>query len=565
VPTRKITPTSSDGEACTEVDELRQQLAEARQALDAIRCGEVDALLVSGPDGDRVYTLQGADRPYRFLVERMQQGAATVSDDGTILYCNSRLSEMLGVPLATLIGSRLSDHVVADCVPEVTRFIQHGQVRSAGAEVGMLKQGGEGLPVRLAASPLPPEFSGCLWVIITDLTEERRTNDLIAAKEALRTSEHRLRTALAQLEQHSDQLEKQVADRTVALKESHERLRHSERMASLGTLAAGLGHDVSNTILPLRVRLEALEQATELSPESREHVHAIHLFAEYLASLARGLRLFARDPEQDEPDGATDLAAWCNDVGRFLASSAEKNIGFSCVVSPEVPVARVAPHRLTQAVLNLVHNARDAIRTARGPGAHGRISVLAERDEPGGGVVVSVSDDGCGMTPSTRSRCLEPFFTTKSRGSGGTGLGLSMVFGIVGASGGHIDIQSQPGQGSSVRLYFPAAAVHTREIKPQRRSYISLQDQRMQGVVTAMLRTLERDVVPGSPGEEPNADLWVTDASSSTPEQARSFLSAAPDRRVIVIGGDDAWARAGARVHPDHPPTEALRRDLAQA
>jgi PAS domain S-box-containing protein len=545
------------------MQELRQQLAEARQALEAIRCGEVDALLVSCPDGERVYTLQGSDRPYRFLVERMQQGAATVSDDGTILYCNARLSEMLGVPLAQLIGSKLTEHVVGDCIPEVNRFVANGQHRTSRAEVGLLKHGGQELAVRLSASPLPQEYTGCTWVIITDLTEERRTNDLIVAKEALRQSEGRLRSALEQLQQHRDQLEQQVVERTTALKDSHERLRHSERMASLGTLAAGLGHDVSNTILPLRVRLEALESAPELSEDSRDHVHAIHLFAEYLASLARGLRLFARDPEQDDADGATDLATWSTDVGRFLASSTDKNIEFTCAVAPNLPPAKVAPHRLTQAVLNLVHNARDAIRTARGPAAKGRIAVTAELDQPSGGVVVTVSDNGSGMTPAVRSRCMEPFFTTKSRGSGGTGMGLSMVFGIVGATDGHIDIVSQQGEGTLVKLHFPAAHPHPHEPKPQRRSYISLRDQRMKGVVTAMLRTLERDVVPGSPGEEPNADLWVTDSDSATPDQAKSFLSADRHRRVIVLGGDESWARAGAHVHPTRPPTEALRRDLA--
>ncbi len=412
--------------------------------------------------------------------------------------------------------------------------------------------------------PLPSEFSGCMWIIVTDLTEEHRTIELLAAKEALRASEERLRSALGDIKLHRDQLEEQVAERTAALRDTHERLRHSERVAALGTLAAGLGHDVSNTILPLRVRLEALQTAPELSGESREHVHAIHMFAEYLASLSRGLRMFARDPDHDDGDAATDLATWCNDVHRFLASSTDRNIEFACNVSPNLPPAKVAAHRLTQAVLNLVNNSRDAIRAARGPGAAGRITLSASPDPISGGVVVSISDDGCGMSDHVRSRCLEPFFTTKARGSGGTGLGLAMVFGIVGYSGGHVDVLSQPGQGTEFKLFFPPARP-LQGAKAHRRSFVTLQDQRMRGVVTSMLKTLERDVVPGCPNEEPHADLWITDPSSATPEEARSFLASRPDRRVIVLGGDDSWTKAGARVHPTRPATDALRRDLAEA
>jgi PAS domain-containing protein len=98
-------------ELLLENDELRTRLEEAEETLRAIRSGEVDALVVSGTEGDQIYTLQGADRSYRILFETMEEGAATLSDDGTILYCNQRLATMLEAPLEKVIGSTIKDYL----------------------------------------------------------------------------------------------------------------------------------------------------------------------------------------------------------------------------------------------------------------------------------------------------------------------------------------------------------------------------------------------------------------------------------------------------------------------
>ncbi len=88
-----------------ELDELRQRLQEAEETLDAIRSGEVDALVVSGPAGEKVFTLSGAEHPYRVLVESMNEGALSLSKDGTILYSNSAFARMVGIPLDQIMGT----------------------------------------------------------------------------------------------------------------------------------------------------------------------------------------------------------------------------------------------------------------------------------------------------------------------------------------------------------------------------------------------------------------------------------------------------------------------------
>src|SRR5690242_17900621 len=94
-----------------ELERLRQRLAEAEETIEAIRSGEVDALVVGGADGEQIYTLRGADHPYRLLLQEMNEGAATLMADGTLLYCNKRFAEMLGAPLEKVIGLRLDEFV----------------------------------------------------------------------------------------------------------------------------------------------------------------------------------------------------------------------------------------------------------------------------------------------------------------------------------------------------------------------------------------------------------------------------------------------------------------------
>jgi PAS domain S-box-containing protein len=553
-------------------EDLRARLTEAEQTLAAIRGGEVDALLVQTPEGERVYTLKGAERPYRLLIEEMQEGAATVSSDGAILYCNRRFAEMLQVPLERLIGSRLVAHVREEDRPRVEEVVRQAQARAGRVECAMVREPGGTVPARLTASPLPSDMPDCVCVIAADITQELRTQELLDARGALRESDDRLRAALKELEAHRDRLEALVEERTVALRESHERLRHSERMAALGTLAAGLGHDVSNTILPLRVRLEMLARAPELTPDSREHLDVVQGFADYLTSLARGLRQFARDPEHAEGEARTNLGAWQADVARFLVASVDPSITVSVSVASDLPEIPLAPHRLTQAILNLVHNARDAITVARsGPGAGllnghpARIDISATREDSG--VAISVEDNGCGMSDEVRARCFEPFYTTKARGHGGTGLGLSMVFGIAGRAGGRVDLASRAGEGTTIKLWFPGAGADASGRASKRASHVTLEDPRMKGIVSAMLRSMDQDVVTNAPKTGPggSASLWVTDSRSATPQQAERFLRGDPSHRVVVLGGDEAWSRSGATVQPGRPRAEDLRRALSDA
>jgi PAS domain S-box-containing protein len=172
-PTRK--------ELLKELAELRLRLEEAEDTLSAIRHGEVDALVVSGPEGDRVFTLKGADHSYRVLVETINEGAATLSRDGKILYANRRLADLLETPLEKVIGSSMPDYVTSQDRSWFEALLQLRQEDNRG-EARLMAAGGREVPTFLSVSLLPLEDApDKLCLVVTDLTEQKRQEAILAA------------------------------------------------------------------------------------------------------------------------------------------------------------------------------------------------------------------------------------------------------------------------------------------------------------------------------------------------------------------------------------------------
>ena len=171
-----------------ELEHLRTRLAEAEETLRAINEGEVDALVVKGPDGPRIYTLKGADEPYRVLVERMQEGALTLSGDGLVLYGNRGFAEMLGVPLEQVIGAPFAPCVVEREQAAWRASVSAARSRSVRREFMLRRADGGMIPALLALGPLPADTGeAALSLVVTDLTEQRRTEAIVAAERFLRS------------------------------------------------------------------------------------------------------------------------------------------------------------------------------------------------------------------------------------------------------------------------------------------------------------------------------------------------------------------------------------------
>lgn len=169
------------------ISELRMRLAEAEETLDAIRNGEVDAVVIGGPNGQRVYALENADRPYRVLIEQMQEGAITLGEDGTILYCNDRFAQLLRRRREQIIGHLVTEYLSAEDIAPFQRLLGRRDL-SRAAELTLTTPEGGGTPVNISLAGLvvedhmPPVLCG----VVTDLTHSRqRSHELVAANTQL--------------------------------------------------------------------------------------------------------------------------------------------------------------------------------------------------------------------------------------------------------------------------------------------------------------------------------------------------------------------------------------------
>ena len=188
-----------------ENEDLRRRLEEAEETLRAIHEGEVDALVLSKPQGEVVFTLKGAEHPYRVFVEAMNEGAATLDPEGTILYCNNRFAEMLKLPTDKVIGSSIYRFIPSTDRSGFESAFQGGKQQDTTADISLKREDQELIPVHLSFNMLHGQEMPVVCMVAMDLTEHKR-----------------LEEALRQLNAH---LEKRVQDRTAELVKVNETLR----------------------------------------------------------------------------------------------------------------------------------------------------------------------------------------------------------------------------------------------------------------------------------------------------------------------------------------------------
>jgi PAS domain S-box-containing protein len=246
-----------------------------------------------------------------------------------------------------------------------------------------------------------------------------------------------------------------------------QQLRHAQKMEAIGQLTGGVAHDFNNILTVIISAIEVLSDAVAGDPRLAAVAQSIDEAAERGAQLTQRMLAFARKQPLQARD--IDLNAIVARAAEVLRRTLGEDIAVTAATAPDLWLARVDPHQIEDAILNLAVNARDAmprggklvIETAN---AHLDADYAAQNDEvvPGDYVVVIVSDSGTGMPPEVIERAFDPFFTTKDVGRG-TGLGLSMVYGFLKQSRGHVKIYSELDHGTSIKLYLPRAAVAASE------------------------------------------------------------------------------------------------------
>jgi PAS domain S-box-containing protein len=182
-----MTDGTSRSELAAELEDLRARLAEAEEALRAIRNGEVDAVVVTGKHGEQVYTLTGADSVYRQLIETMSEGAVTLSPDGVVLYCNVCFARTLGRPLEQVLGTALRNYLSPADQQALDDILVQARTGPSRREISLKSSEGRVVPVYLSASRLHSEAAQMVFcLVLTDLTEQKRHEQIVAAERLAR-------------------------------------------------------------------------------------------------------------------------------------------------------------------------------------------------------------------------------------------------------------------------------------------------------------------------------------------------------------------------------------------
>jgi PAS domain S-box-containing protein len=352
-----------------------------------------------------------------------------------------------------------------------------------------------------------------------------------------------------------------------------EQLRQAQKMEAVGRLAGGVAHDFNNLLTAILGSAELL--LGHLGPDHPERVEAeeIRKAAMWAADLTRQLLAFSRQQVLDPQ--VFDLGAVVTSMDKMLRRLIRADITLRTQLAPDLGAVRADPGQIEQVIMNLAVNACDAM-----PGG-GTLTIetanvelgaepVQEQASPAGGryVMLTVSDTGMGMNATTQTHIFEPFFTTKERGKG-IGLGLSTVYGIVKQSEGYVSLESQPGRGTTFKVYLPSvdAPVEATASGPRRpaslggdETVLVVEDQEpVRRLTRKVLEMQGYAVLAAADGLEAlrvaehhagTIHILVTDLvmpGMNGREVGRQLTAGRPDMRVLYLSGyaDDAIGRHG--------------------
>lgn len=355
-----------------------------------------------------------------------------------------------------------------------------------------------------------------------------------------------------------------IARDITAQKRSEEHIRQTQKMDAIGRLAGGLAHDFNNILGIITACTELLSPRIEAGSEPEQYIGNIRKAVDRGAALTRQLLAFSK--KQPVQSQILDLTERLRETVRLLRPLMGDDVEISVVPRSTSALIEADPGQLDQVLINLAVNARDAM--PRG-GKFILETGIVQLDEaftrdhapiPAGEyIVLAVSDTGTGMDAQTLSRIFDPFFTTKAVGKG-TGLGLSTVYGIVRQSGGHIWVYSEPGRGTTFKIYLPSAEHKIREIpqpaaeepppKPKGATVLLVEDDEMMRQLTRkVIEDHGYHVLEASDGvsalqavadHQDRIDLLLTDVvmrGMGGPELVTKMRTSHPSLKVVFMSG----------------------------
>jgi PAS domain S-box-containing protein len=364
--------------------------------------------------------LEESERQYRELVENAHEGIWVIDEHGLITFANQRLATILGQN--ELIGQRISDLVAPDKKKALIRLVlQNMQGAVAQEELQLTRKDGERLSTIVSSVPIMDgdRYKGS-FAMVTDITDKKRMET---------------------------------------------QLLHRQKMESVGTMAGGIAHDFNNILTGILGYASLLKYRLGEQADLQRFVQIIETSSLRAADLIRQLLAFSRGTQ---PEGFQLVSAnrIIREASKLLESSLGKHVELDLDLVSSLPFIETNATQVQQAILNLCLNARDAMpgggkmTISTGVVDLGREGAHMYRNlgaDPGQYVRISVRDTGVGIPKENLNKIFDPFFTTKEVGKG-SGLGLSMVYGIVQNSNGYIHVESQEGKGSAFDLLFPVVS-----------------------------------------------------------------------------------------------------------
>ncbi len=493
-------------------------------------------------DGVEYRRLLMSERYLESFLSQSSDAIVALDDRSTILYANASAARLFAIELAAMRGLHAS--LLPCWTPGFKAYLD----RVAGGERFQTAEfdadiGGRPLPIEVVFSRVADDTGAFLGttLAIRDISARRVVQDQLIAQQA----------ALKQL----------VNERTEALHTTEVALHQSQKLEAIGKLTGGVAHDFNNILQVIAGNLDML-QADARDPVTLARLQKAMASVDRGAKLSSQLLSFARrQPLQPLP---TNLERIVRDMDDLLRRALGESVHIETIVGGGLWMAMVDRNQLENVILNMAINARDAMES------EGRLTielgnamlddtyVQAFPDVPAGQyVMLAVSDTGSGMTPETMERVFEPFFTTKREGEG-TGLGLSMVYGFVKQSGGHIRIYSELGHGTTFKIYLPRVHAPEAIVEDVRRSpatggnetiLVVEDDLTLQGTVVEMLNGLGYKTLKASDGESAltilgsglSIDLLFTDVvmpgKVRSPDLARLAKEIQPGIDVLFTSG----------------------------
>ncbi|MBY6240872.1 nitrogen regulation protein NR(II) [Methylosinus sp. Sm6] len=390
-----------------QIEDLQRRLAEAEETLRAIRAGEIGGIVVDACDGPRVFTLEGADRVYRAMVEQMGEGAANVDADGIVLYCNPRLAEMVCKPRDRLVGATIFDHLGAGQASAFSEFLAAPEARRI--DIQLRRADGEEIPASVAISSLQLDgTTTSRLLILTDLTQLKHMERLLV---------------------------------------------EAERLNALAQMATGLAHELNQPLAAATTYFNAARRLLRLDAHLRlaDIESALDAGA---AQILRAGRIIAHLREfvaRGEPD---KLVHSMHDLIRksaelVVAGAEGKDVQLSLDLNADNEFVLADGVQIKQVLVNLMRNAQQAMLASAS-----RRLVVSSSTTRNGEIRVDVADTGAGLSEAARASVFEPFRTMKT---GGLGVGLSISRSIIAAHYGKIWAEPNPGGGAIFSFTLPLA------------------------------------------------------------------------------------------------------------